>query len=67
MAGNRRWTELEDRAIRAAAAANAVEVLGGRGRTGRLRDVASELGRSYGAVRNRALRIGAHSRQGAGA
>ena len=64
MAGNRRWTEAEDEAIRQAAALNrtAGEWVGGRGRAGRLRDVATAFGRSYGAVRNRAIRIGAHSR-----
>ena len=65
MAGNRRWTEDEDEAIRAAASENrdAGKGFGGRGRRiSRLRDVASEIGRSYGAVRNRAIRIGAHSR-----
>ena len=64
MAGNRRWTEAEDEAIRAAATENRVtgEWVGGRGRNGRLRDVARTLGRSYGAVRNRAIRIGAYSR-----
>ena len=64
MPGNRRWTEVEDEAIRQAAALNrtAGEWVGGRGRAGRLRDVATAFGRSYGAVRNRAIRIGAHSR-----
>ena len=65
MAGNRRWTEDEDEAIRAAAAENLAtgEGVGGRGRRiSRLRDVASEIGRSYGAVKNRAIRIGAYSR-----
>ena len=64
MAGGRRWTPAEDQAIRDAAAKNvyAGEGIGGRGRNGRLRGVASELGRSYGAVRNRAIRIGATSR-----
>jgi len=69
MAGNRRWTENEDEAIRAAAAENrdAGEWIGGRGRRiSRLRDVASEIGRSYGAVKNRAIRIGAYSRAGGG-
>ena len=64
MAGNRRWTEDEDEAIRAAAAPNrtAGETIGGRGRNGRLRAVADAYGRSYGAVRNRAIQIGAYSR-----
>ena len=66
MPGNRRWTEAEDEAIRQAAALNrsAGEWVGGRGRAGRLRDVATAIGRSYSAVRNRnrAIRIGAHSR-----
>ena len=64
MAGNRRWSEAEDQAIREAAALNrsAGEWIGGRGRAGRLRDVARAFGRSYGAGRNRAARIGAHSR-----
>ena len=64
MAGNRRWTEAEDEAIRQAAALNrtAGEWVGGRGRAGRLRAVADAYRRSYGAVRNRAIRIGAHSR-----
>ena len=38
------------------------EGIGGRGRNGRLRAVADAYGRSYGAVRNRAIRIGASSR-----
>ena len=64
MAGNRRWTEAEDAAIRQAAALNrtAGEGIGGRGRNGRLRAVADAHGRTYGAVRNRAIRIGASSR-----
>ena len=64
MAGNRRWTEDEDDAIRRAAMENQAtgEWVGGRGRSGRMRDVAMALGRSYGAVRNRAFRIGAYSR-----
>ena len=64
MAGNRRWTEAEDAAIREAAALNrtAGEWVGGRARAGRLRAVADTYGRSYGAVRNRATRVGAHSR-----
>ena len=64
MAGNRRWTDDEDQALRAAARENQAtgEWVGGRGRSGRLRDVARAVGRSYGAVRNRAIRIGAHSR-----
>ena len=65
MAGNRRWTEDEDEAIRNAAAVNRVtgEGVGGRGRcNSRLSDIARALGRSYGAVRNRAMRIGAYSR-----
>ena len=64
MAGNRRWTEAGDRAIRNAAALNqyAGEGIGGRGRWGRRRAVADAFGRSYGAVRNRAIRIGAYSR-----
>ena len=63
MAGNRRWTEAEDEAIREAAALNrhADKGFGGRGSSGRLRAVAEALGRSYGAVRNRAIRIGASS------
>ena len=63
MPGNRRWTEAEDEAIRSAAALNRDDDkgIGGRGRSGRLRAVAEALGRSYGAVRNRAVRIGATS------
>ena len=62
--GKARWTDDEDQAIRDAAEANvtASEGIGGRSRTGRLRGVARELGRSYGAVRNRAIRIGAMSK-----
>ena len=73
MARGRRWTEDEDRAIRDAAARNkataagAVGVvaaigIGGRGRRGRLREVADAFGRTYGAVRTRAVRLGATSR-----
>ena len=64
MAGGRLWTEDEDDAIRVAAAENLStgEGIGGRGRIGRLRAVADVYGRSYGAVRNRAIRIGAYSR-----
>jgi len=63
MAGNRRWTEAEDKAIRSAAALNrhADKGIGGRGSSGRLRAVAAALGRSYSAVRSRAVRIGASS------
>ena len=64
MAGNRRWTEAEDQAIREAAELNrtACEWVGARGGADRLRAVAAAYGRSYDAVRNRAIRIGAHSR-----
>jgi len=77
MARGRRWTEDEDRAIRSAAALNKAAVaasvageaavvaaigLGGRGRRGRLREVADAFGRTYGAVRARAVRLGATSR-----
>ena len=73
MASNRRWTEDEDRAIRRAAALNkaagagaagvvAAIGIGGRGRHGRLREVADAFGRTYGAVRTRAVRLGATSR-----
>ena len=66
MAGNRRWTDEEDQAIRDAAMENRVtgKGVGGRGRrNSRLRAVAATLGRSYGAVKNRAIRIGAYARQ----
>ena len=72
MARGRRWTEDEDRAIRDAAARNKAAVaavggvvaigIGGRGRRGRLREVADAFGRTYGAVRTRAVRLGATSR-----
>ena len=71
MAKGRRWTEDEDRAIRGAAALNKAAVaagvavaigIGGRGRHGRLRAVADAFGRTYGAVRTRAVRLGATSR-----
>ena len=68
MAVVRRWTEEEDQALRAAADRNreADSGFGGRGWHGCLRAVADAFGRSYGAVRNRAIRIGAHSRPAAG-
>ena len=58
MAGNLRWTEAENEVIRNAAALSryAGEGIGGRGRNGRQGAVADALGRSYGAVRNRAVR-----------
>lgn len=64
MARGRRWTKQEDEAIRNAAALNryAGEGFGGRGRNGRLHVVADAYGRSYGAVRNRAMRVGPYSR-----
>ena len=63
MARGRLWTEDEDRTIRAAAARNKmVGSICGRGRHGRLREVADVFGRTYGAVRARAVRIGATSR-----
>ena len=63
-AGGRRWTEDEDGAIRDAAALNRAAGIGigGRGKLGRLRAVADAIGRSHGAVRRRAVRIGASSR-----
>ena len=67
MAGNRRWTEREDAAVRDAAELNrrigAIGGrLGGRGRHGHLRAVADAIGRTYEAVRCRAARLGAASR-----
>ena len=69
MAGNRRWTEREDAAIRDAAERNrrigaigGSGGLGGRGRHGRLRAVADAIGRTYEAVRCRAARLGVASR-----
>ena len=73
MAKGRLWTPEEDAAIREAAAANADWqsegggiIRPGKGRRrdayyARLKTLASELGRSYGAVRCRAHRIGARS------
>ena len=67
MAGVRRWTEEEGQAIRAADRNREADSgFGGRDRHGRLRAVAVAFGRSYGAERNRAIRIGAHSRPAAG-
>lgn len=69
MAG-RAWTSAEDNAIREAAAANADWRLGivnrdnkrfGDAYERRLAKVAENIGRSYGAVRTRASRIGARS------
>ena len=73
MAKGRLWTEAEDARLREAAALNADWqseggglIKPGKGRRrdayyARLRTLASELGRSYGAVRCRASRIGARS------
>ena len=62
MAGKRRWTEAEDEVVRSAAVLNRHDDkgIGGRGSSGRLRAVAA-LGRSDGAIRSRAVRIGASS------
>ena len=67
MARGRLWTEDEDRTIRDAAERNKADAdggigIGGRSRYGRLRQVADASGRTYGAVRARAVRIGATSR-----
>ena len=65
--GGRRWTVKEDSALRFAVAVARDHGLdtGGRprsGRTGTLRAVARQLGRSYEAVRERAHRLGVRVR-----
>lgn len=67
MAGGRRWTEAEDEAIREAAAGNRGGIVANpkamkrHAYFRRLEAVAVKLGRTYGAVRCRAHRIGARS------
>ena len=68
MARGRRWTPAEDRLIRRAAARTREAGIGAYGRhlevgdyRARLREVSQKLERTYGAVRTRASRIGAHS------
>lgn len=61
---NRRWTPAEDALVSGAVAANREGGLllpGGRFHAGRLAHVARQIGRSYGAVRKRAQRLGERS------
>lgn len=62
MARGRLWTPAEDRLVREAAEQNRRHGIAGNGKhDNRLKAVAERIGRTYSAVRSRAIRIGAAS------